>query len=126
MSQNKYALARYKIIDRLLRKNVYVKSMDIVDVCSRLLGCSISQRTIQLDFEAMRNDPFLGYFAPIGYCPKNKAYFYEDTDFELFPYRFSKEEIITLEYLYEYLAQQGIDSKYSQVFRKCIDKIKFI
>jgi hypothetical protein len=72
MAQNKFALARYCMIDNLLNKHEYVKTAYIAEICRRKLKCSITQRTIQMDIDAMRNDSFLGYFAPIEYCPAGK------------------------------------------------------
>jgi len=97
MPQNKYALARYGLIDQILRKNPYVKTSYIVDVCKEKFGYDLSQRTVQLDLDAMRNDTFLGIYAPIEYSKKQKAYYYTHTDFELVTFRFSEREIRLLE-----------------------------
>lgn len=67
MAQNKYALARYYLIDGLLRRYEYVKTSTIVEICRERLKCTITQRTIQMDIYAMLNDSFLGYYAPIEY-----------------------------------------------------------
>jgi len=72
MPVNKYALARYLLIDKLLRKHTYVKTRYIVEYCRERLKCDISQRTIQMDISAMQNDSFIGFYAPIGYCKKKR------------------------------------------------------
>ena len=82
MPQNKFAIARYAVIDELLKKNTYVKTAVIAETCKRNLGYAVSQRTIQLDLNSMKNDTFLGFFAPIDYCSKRKAYFYKDSDYQ--------------------------------------------
>lgn len=123
MPQNKFALARYCVIDNLLRKHGHVKTVFIVDVCRKNLNCSITQRTIQMDIEAMKNDSFLGYYAPIEYCNQKKAYYYRDADFRLFPYQFSNEEISLMEELLIFLHNFVLDDKYKLLI-KIVDKIK--
>lgn len=70
MPQNKHALIRYYIIDDLLHQYEYVKSLFIANVCYKKTGLKVSQRTIQLDIEAMKHDSFLRFYAPIEYCKK--------------------------------------------------------
>ncbi len=82
MPQNKFAIARYAVIDELLKKNTYVKTSTIAETCKRNLGYEVSQRTIQLDLNSMKDDPFLGFFAPIDYCTKRKAFYYKDADYQ--------------------------------------------
>ncbi len=101
MPQNKFALARYRIIDAMLRRHDYVTSTQLAERCSLRTGYPISRRTIQLDLQAMRHDPFLGYNAPIGYCTRRKAWFYEVRDFALHPFAFTDDELALLEGLVE-------------------------
>jgi len=97
MPQNKYALARYGLIDKILRKDTYVKTSYIVSACKQKFGYDLTQRTVQLDLDAMKNDTFLGIFAPIEYSQKNKAYYYTHTDFEFTSMTFSEDEVELLE-----------------------------
>lgn len=83
MPQNKFALARYRIIDTLLRRRSHVKTSELALICCHETGFSVSQRTIQLDLEAMKHDPFLGFFAPIAYDPERRAYYYTDHSYSL-------------------------------------------
>jgi len=99
MAQNKYALARYCLIDSLLHRYEFVKTNYIVEVCRKRLKCNITQRTIQMDIDAMKNDSFLGYFAPIEYNQVRKAYYYKNRDYQLVPLRFSKMELSFLQRL---------------------------
>ncbi len=99
MPQNKFALARYYLIDNLLRKHSYVKSVRMVEYCCQVTGYRVSRRTIQMDIETMKNDPFLGFHAPIGYCHKMKAYYYAEPDYQLLPFSFTEEEVCFLERL---------------------------
>lgn len=97
MPQNKFALARYSVINAMLRRNDYVKTSSLVKKCIESTGYKVSARTIQLDIEAMRYDPFLGYNAPISYNSRHKAYYYEDRSYMLYPFTFSPSELETLE-----------------------------
>ena len=101
MPQNKHALIRYHIIDSLLRRNEYVKTSYIVLSCQEKTGYKVSQRTIQMDIDAMRHDSFLRFFAPIEYCKKRKAYYYLHREFCLMPFQFANEEIQLLEHIYQ-------------------------
>lgn len=92
MPQNKFALARYRVIDSMLRKQKFVKTSAVVEYCRRLLGYSVSKRTIELDLAAMREDELLGFFAPIGYDTSRKAFFYTES-FALFPDGLSRRDI---------------------------------
>ncbi|GEM_PF-5814038 len=97
MPQNKFALARYYIIDNLLHKYKYVKTSTILDYCKEITGYEVTRRTIQMDISAMKNDAFLGFFAPIDYCNVKKAYYYSDLNYKLLPFHFTTEEIKLLE-----------------------------
>lgn len=100
MSQNKHALIRYHIIDCLLRQSDFVKSSYIATYCFEKTGYKVSQRTIQMDIDAMRHDSFLRFFAPIDYCKKRKAYYYIHQDYRLLHFQFANDEIKLLEYIY--------------------------
>lgn len=97
MPQNKFAIARYNIIHDLLQRNTYVKSNVIADICREHLGYEVTQRTIQMDLQSMKNDSFLGFFAPIEYCSKRKAYFYNDPEYQLSLRQLNPDEISLLE-----------------------------
>lgn len=97
MPQNKFAIARYALIDELLKKNTYVKTAVIAESCKRNLGYEVSQRTIQLDLSSMKNDSFLGFFAPIEYCSKRKAYYYKDPEYQFGYQQLNLSEVDLLE-----------------------------
>ncbi|MDR1370026.1 MAG: hypothetical protein LBJ72_07885 [Dysgonamonadaceae bacterium] len=125
MPVNKYAFARYYLIDAILRKMNYVKTSYIVESCNAKLGYSVSQRTIQKDLDAMRNDPFIGFFAPIEYCKKRKAYYYSHANFTLTTLNFSKEEVKILLILIDFLKNK-VDDEYIEILDRCIYKIKIL
>lgn len=78
MPQNKFAQARYRLIDQILRKQSFVKTSEIVKQCKNELGMRVSNRTVQMDMETLKNDPFLGFYLPICYCHRRKAYYYDE------------------------------------------------
>ena len=123
MPQNKYALARYKLIDQIFRRNSYVKTTQIVDLCRYELGYSVSQRTIQLDLCAMKEDAFLGIYAPIEYCRKRKSYYYTKRDFTLNPLSFTDEEVDLLETICTVMAAD-LGGKDIQALHVIVDKMK--
>lgn len=97
MPINKDAYSRYRIIDRLLRKNSFVKTSQMVEVCSESLGINISPRTIQKDINDLREDSSLRIDAPIKYSHSQKAFYYPDDVDEIFPaLELGEEEISAL------------------------------
>lgn len=125
MPQNKYALARYSLIDSLLQQFDYVKTSLIVEQCQKRLGYKVTPRTIQLDIEAMRHDCFLSYFAPIDYCRFHKAYYYKDSDYQLFPFHFSTQEVVLLDHLLT-VTKNVIHVEQFNVFRDIVAKVKMV
>lgn len=123
MPQNKFALGRYQLIDALLRKNGYVKSRTIAEVCRKRIGYSISVRTVQLDIEAMRHDPLLGYFAPIEYCQRRKAFYYSEPDYTLSPIRFTEKEVLLMEDILALCSAHNL-TKYYEDLRPLIQKMR--
>ncbi|MDW7692678.1 WYL domain-containing protein [Flammeovirgaceae bacterium SG7u.111] len=97
MAQNKYAFARYKIIDRELSRKDYVKTADLVDICLKECEMGITVRSIQKDIQDMQTDSFLGYYAPIEYDKSKKAYFYADSKYSITGFGLKEEEINTLQ-----------------------------
>ncbi|MCC8019245.1 MAG: hypothetical protein LIO85_05675 [Rikenellaceae bacterium] len=125
MPQNKFALARYRVIDSLLRKNDYVKTLLMQEECIRRTGFAVTMRTIQLDIETMRNDDFLGYYSPIGYCRRRKAYYYTDASYSLVAFCFSEEEILLLEGLIATYRYEICPEDYTML-RAVVTKMKFL
>ncbi len=126
MPQNKFALARYQIIDYLLRKKTYVKTSEMREACLAKTGFSVSKRTIQLDIEAMKHDDFLGVYASIGYNTRLKAYYYETESEPLSaPVRFTPEELRIINHLFE-LCKERISSEYCLIFRNIVVKMELM
>ncbi|WP_418983188.1 hypothetical protein [Alistipes sp.] len=124
MPQNKFALARYFIIDMLLHKKRYAKTSEVVEICRERIGYRVTRRTIQLDIEAMRHDPLLGFHAPINYCPYKKAYYYADSAYTLHPFSFTLEEATLLESVMEQ-CRPSITPGHFSVLCRLAEKIRF-
>lgn len=89
MPANKYALLRYRIIDRCIRNpgKRFPNKEDLRVACEEALfgsnGEHISPSTIDKDIWAMRNESELGYYAPIKFSKEQKGYFYEDPNYTI-------------------------------------------
>ncbi|MCD8262010.1 MAG: hypothetical protein LUD15_11420 [Bacteroides sp.] len=90
------------MIDELLRKQLYVKSSYMIERCRIETGFNVTRRTIQLDIYAMKNDSFLGFYAPIDYYNSRKAYYYSDKEYVLNRFYHFSVEIDRLEKLILY------------------------
>ncbi len=128
MPANKYALLRYRIIDRCISNkfNPYPNKEDLREACEEELygseGDRISISTIEKDLYAMRNEANLGYYAPIAYHKTERGYYYEDPDYSIDELPLNQEDIEAIEFAANTLAQfRGI-----QLFQSsgdAIDKI---
>ncbi|MBT3646652.1 MAG: WYL domain-containing protein [Flavobacteriales bacterium] len=89
MPANKYALLRYRIIDRCIRnpRNPFPSKEDLRYSCEEALygsdGEHISMSTIDKDIWAMRNEGELGYYAPIAFNKFEGGYHYEDPEYTI-------------------------------------------
>jgi len=89
MPANKYALLRYRIIDRMISSKYkpYPTKEDLRQACEDELygseGDHVSISTIEKDLYAMRNESNLGYYAPIAFSKMEKGYYYEDPDYTI-------------------------------------------
>jgi predicted DNA-binding transcriptional regulator YafY len=89
MPANKYALLRYRIIDRCLRNTAhpYPSKELLRTACDEALYQSFGERvsisTIEKDIYAMRFEEHLGYHAPIAYHKLRRGYYYTEQDYSL-------------------------------------------
>jgi len=89
MPANKYALLRYRIIDRVIRnhRTGYPSKEDLRQACEEALygssGERISMSTIDKDLWAMRNESELGYYAPIRFNKQYQGYEYTDENYSI-------------------------------------------
>lgn len=119
MPINKDAYLRYRVIDRLLRDNDYVKTTTIVDKVYERHDISVAERTINKDVTDMQTE----LHAPIEYCKRHKAYFYPENVAEIFPsLNLHKDEITALTF-YARTLQQYKDFGIFEDFTNAIDKV---
>lgn len=105
----KAASQRYQIIDTLLtnRMKKYPTKDYILDCCREKLDKSLSKSTIEKDLKVMREDPNLGYNAPIAYCKANQGYYYTDPEYTIKKLNLSLEEWETFSIAIQQLATSG-------------------
>jgi predicted DNA-binding transcriptional regulator YafY len=102
MPANKYALLRYRIIDRCLTNagKPYPNKEILRQACEDALygsfGENISESTIEKDLWAMRNESELGYYAPIAYHRIEKGYYYEDPEYSINNISLNQDDIDAL------------------------------
>jgi predicted DNA-binding transcriptional regulator YafY len=128
MPANKYALLRYRIIDRCLTNTSksFPSKEDLRMACEDSLygsmGEHISESTIEKDLWAMRNEGELGYYAPISYHKGHKGYYYEDPDYTINDVSLSDEDIEAIRFAANTLFQFR-EIPIFQQFDNAIDKI---
>lgn len=128
MPANKYALLRYRIIDRLIgnKYNPYPSKEDLRSACEESLygsnGDNISISTIEKDLKAMREETELAYFAPIKYSKIEKGYYYEDPDFSIDDMPLNDDDLEAIKFAATTLFQFKGISLFNQ-FESAIDKI---
>ena len=104
MPANKYALLRYRIIDRCLtnRMRPFPTKEDLRRACEEGLygseGERISISTIEKDLWAMRNENELGYHAPIVYNAEHRGYEYEDPDYSISGLNLQEQDLQALRF----------------------------
>jgi predicted DNA-binding transcriptional regulator YafY len=83
MAISKHPFGRYQVIDRELGRKDWVKTKELKEIIEAELSITVSERMINDDISAMRDDSLLGYFAPIDYNKTKKAYFYTDKSYTI-------------------------------------------
>ena len=66
------------------------------DAIEKSLSISVTERMINDDIIAMRDDPEIGYKAPIEYNKSKKAYFYSDKNYTITAFGLKENDINTL------------------------------
>ncbi len=132
MPVNKYALLRYRIIDRCLNNKRYSfpNKEDLRQACEDSLygssGEHISESTIDKDLWAMRNETELAYFAPIKYDKAAKGYYYEDENYTINDISLNDEDIDAIKFaattLYQF-REIPIFQQYENAIEKIINRI---
>ncbi len=128
MPANKYALLRYRIIDRCInnRSHPYPTKEDLRYACEEALygsdGENISVSTIEKDIWAMRNESELGYYAPIAYHRDHRGYYYEEEGYSINEISLNDEDLEAIKFAANTLVQFR-DLPIFQQFDQAIGKI---
>ena len=128
MPANKYALLRYRIIDRCLTNKArpYPTKDDLREACEETLygshGENISVSTIEKDLWAMRNESELGFYAPIAYHPGEKGYYYSEEDYSIKDIHLNDEDLGAIHFAVNTL-HQFKDIPILAHFEEAIDKV---
>lgn len=127
MPKNKDALIRYRVINRCFREKKSVTLQELKAACERALDIyPISERTIEADISAMRNDGRLGYNAPIRMDRVNRVYYYEDPEYSIDNIPLNEEELESLVFASKLLEQfKGIEifQRFSGSVQKLVDAV---
>lgn len=111
MPANKYALLRYRIIDRCISntRNPFPSKEDLRTACEEALygsdGINISESTIEKDIWAMRNESELGYYAPIAYHRDKRGYYYEDEGYSINEIQLNEDDLDAIRFAANTLIQ---------------------
>lgn len=128
MPANKYALLRYRIIDKAIRNKFrpYPTKEDLRLACEEALYNSnherVSESTIEKDLFAMRNEAGLGYFAPIKFSREFHGYYYNDPDYSIDDLPLNDEDVEAIKFAANTLAQFKDIGVFDQ-FGSAIDKL---
>jgi predicted DNA-binding transcriptional regulator YafY len=104
MPINKYALMRYRIIDRCLTNSArpFPSREDLRAACEeQLYGLGsgiISLSTIDKDIASMKNEGDLGYYAPIAYDRARKGYYYADENYTISEMSLGEDELSSIRF----------------------------
>lgn len=127
MPISKNAFTRYRVIDSTLRNNGFVKTKDLISKFRDIYDLNVGATTINKDIREMKNDSRLGFYAPIEYSAREKAYFYpEDVD-NIFPaIEMQEEEVNALVFYsrtFSHYKDFGIFRDYTNAIDKIVDAV---
>ncbi len=132
MPANKYALLRYRIIDRCLTNKArpYPSREDLRQACEEALygigGDAISLSTIDKDIYAMKNENDLGFMAPIQFSRANGGYYYEDPDYTIAELSLGEDDLQAIRFATATLEQfkdVPIFRQYENAIEKIINRV---
>lgn len=118
----KHPIGRYQIIDRELGRRDFVKTKELKDAIERDLSITVTERMINDDLNAMRDDVILGYNAPIKYDNSKKAYYYTEPDYTIRAFGLRNEDINALMF-YAKTINQYKEYEIFKDFSNAIDKV---
>ena len=132
MPANKYALLRYRIIDRCINNtsSPYPTKEDLRSACEEALygsdGENISISTIEKDIWAMRNESELGYYAPIAYHRDHRGYYYEEDYYSINEVSLNDEDLEAIRFAANTLVQfrdLPVFKQFDQAIGKIADRL---
>lgn len=128
MPANKYALIRYRVIDRLIRNKYkpYPAIDELMEACTEVLGAEVSKSTIEKDIHAMKFDSSLGFEAPIKFHRSHRGYYYEDPDYSLNDLPLQEDDVEAIRFAASTLDQfrdVGIFQQYASAIDKILNKV---
>lgn len=93
----KNPILRFRIINACLssKHKRYWTALELIEKL-RSYDYDVKKRTLERDLALMRYDERLGYYAPIAYDPKKRAYYYTDFNFSIQSLLLSPEDLETL------------------------------
>jgi len=133
MPANKYALLRYRIIDRCLRNSArpFPDKEVLRAACEDSLfgsdGGHISLSSIEKDIWAMRYESELGFYAPIEYHPGKRGYFYTDEEYSISDVSLSEEDMSAIRFAaltLEQFKDVPVFAGYENAIQKVIDRLR--
>ncbi|WP_430972713.1 helix-turn-helix transcriptional regulator [Sunxiuqinia rutila] len=122
MAISKHPFGRYQIIDRELGRKNWVKTKELKKTIEQELSIRVSERMINEDINAMKDDPLLGYNAPIEYNRSKKAYFYTDKNYTIKAFGLKNEDIEALMF-YAKTIHQYREYEVFKDFTNAIEKV---
>lgn len=122
MAISKHPIGRYQVIDRELGRKDWVKTKELKYLIEEELSIAVSERMINEDINAMKDDPLLGYFAPIEYNTTKKAYYYTDKTYTIKAFGLKKEDINALMF-YAKTINQYKEYEVFKDFSNAIEKV---
>lgn len=132
MPANKFALLRYRVIDRCLTNKAkpFPSREDLREACEEALfgsgGDAISLSTIDKDIWAMKNESELGYYAPISYNRLHKGYFYEEEGYSIATLTLGQEDLEAIRFAAATLEQfkhVPIFKQYESAIEKIFNRV---
>lgn len=132
MPANKYALLRYRIIDRCLTNpgKPFPTKEDLRQACEEALygsdGEHISISTVEKDLWAMRNEADLGYYAPIEYHRDERGYHYTEEGYSINDIQLNEDDLDAIRFATNTLIQfrdLPIFQQFDQALGKIADRL---
>ena len=132
MPANKYALLRYRIIDRCLTNpgKPFPTKEELRQACEDALygsdGEHISISTVEKDLWAMRNEAELGFYAPIEYHRDERGYHYTEEGYSINDVQLNDDDLDAIRFATNTLIQfrdLPIFQQFDQALGKIADRL---